>query len=42
MTHHWMSIKNAESVDQSTVHQVTVAVETLLAKKGLAYQSDYG
>ena len=42
MTHHWMSIKNAESVDQSIVHQITAAVETLLAKKGLTHQSDYG
>ena len=42
MTHNWMSIKNAESVDQSIVHQITAAVETLLAKKGLTHQSDYG
>ena len=42
MTHNWMSIKNAESVDQSTVHQITAPVETLLAKKGLTHQSDYG
>lgn len=34
-TYKWVSIKNAQQVDQITANQITAAIDTELAKKGL-------